>query len=71
MAQGFKYDIVNGQIVITDGMSTEVLGKFLTGKSRVASTVEEGDMLHAQANVVSQACAQETPVKENEEVQAM
>ena len=71
MAQGLKYDIVRGQIVITDGTSTEVLGKFLTGKSRTAATVEEGDMLHSQADVVSQACAQETPVKENDEVQAM
>ena len=67
----YRSSVIWSGIILAYGTSTEVLGKFLTGKSRTAATVEEGDMLHSQADVVSQACAQETPVKENDEVQAM
>ena len=68
MAKGFRHDIVNGKIIITDGTATEVLGQYLTAKSRVASTVEEGDLLHAQANVVTQASLQETSTEQEQEV---
>ncbi len=68
MAKDFRYDIVDGQIVVTDGTSTEVLAQFFAGKRSAASTQEEGAMLGKQAATVEHASARKF---EDDAVQGM